>query len=122
MVITGGSAMNRAKRNRLPRATQKQKESCALFCVISKIGEKRVDTLIQRWNSMEVNQHGQGGDGDLGDGILLCLMKLGLSHVDIRSFLKVGGYCCSRVYNISSNQEKVPTGANARFCRRRRRR
>ena len=34
-------------------------------------------------------------------------MKLGLSHIEIRSFLKVGGYRCSRVYNISSNREKV---------------
>ena len=54
-----------------------------------------------------MHHHGCGGDGDIGHRILLCLMKLGLSHIEIRSFLKVGGHCCSRVYNISSNREKV---------------
>ena len=74
MASTGGSATNQAPCNRAPPVTWKGRKDNALLRVEKKIGRERMETLKERWANLNVCQHGKGGDGDIGDGFLLCLM------------------------------------------------
>ena len=65
MFITGGSATNRATRNRAPRISLEERKIRASVRVVSKLGQDRVDTLRERWGTLVVSRHGPGGDGDI---------------------------------------------------------
>ena len=62
--------------------------------------------LQHRWNSLDTKL--KKGDKDIGDGILMCLQKIGLSAIEIRSFLKVGGSRLSRIIKFTTNCNAAP--------------
>ena len=60
-----------------------------------------MNSLSDQWKRLETIRHGLDSDGDVGDGIILCLMRCGLSFIEIRSVLPVGGYRLSRLKHFT---------------------
>ena len=65
--------MHRARCNGRPRKTEKMKEKEAREKVIKMEGEDRVRKVQQKWRSLDTHHHNFDGDGDIGNGILICL-------------------------------------------------
>ena len=68
-------------------------------CLIS-LGEDCIKILKKKWSEMGTSDHRATGDRDIGDGILLCLRKIGLSNLDLWSILPVGGSRTSGIQGI----------------------
>ena len=47
------------------------------------------------------------GDGNIADVILVCLLKIGLSTIEIQSMIKVGGLQLTRLRKFATNQDRV---------------
>ena len=102
--VVGGSAMHRPKKPSCRQKTWAEKKRDAQIRAINFIGKARIEALTKNWNAMSsVQSHGVRGDGDVADGILICLQKIGLSDIEIRSFLPVGGSRLHRVRQFVTN-------------------
>ena len=107
--VSGGSAMHRARHNGRPRKTEKMKEEEAREKVITMVGEDQVRKLQQKWRSLDTHRHNFNGDGDIGDGILICLQKFGLSCIHICATLGCGA---SRLTKLNQSQKTGHTPAS----------
>ena len=58
---------------------------------IAKIGTEQVSSIQKQWCTLDTKRHGHLGDGNIGDSILVCLMKVGLRTMEIQSVIKVRG-------------------------------
>ena len=101
---SGDYAMHRPNNQVAPRISYSEQKIKASARVVYKLTQERADRLRAQWDSM-------GSDGDAVDGLLVCLIKYGLSHIEIKSFLPVGGYRLSRlkkvyVYNKGKSERK----------------
>ena len=47
------------------------------------------------------------GDGNIADRFLLCLLKIGLSTIEIQSMIKVRGLRLTRLRKFTTNQDRV---------------
>ena len=56
---------------------------------------ERIYMIEMRWYNLNVRRHGTGGDYDLADDILICLIKIGLSQIEIKSILSTDIHCAS---------------------------
>ena len=45
-----------------------------------------IKNILKRWSTLDTYRHGCVSDGDIGDKILLCLLKVHMSTVEIQSF------------------------------------
>ena len=98
--------MHRAKINAKPKKTDFMKKSDARERVINFLGKERVQKLQEKWESLDTSNHSFDGDGDICDGILLCLRNMGLSFIQIRSILNVGNSRLTRITKINKDQKK----------------
>ena len=75
--VVGGGAIHRPKKNSRPVKTFKQKKRNVLVRARNVVGERRIKSLQHNWKEMNdnVKSHGYRGDGNVGDGILICLQK-----------------------------------------------
>ena len=90
----GGSSQTivyRNKRQKCDRAAN------ASSCVESKVGAEEITELLETWKSLDAREHAEG------DGIILALIKLGVSQIEIRSMLGVGGYRVCRLQKAFQN-------------------
>ena len=76
-------------------------------CAIEKLGTEQVSAIQRQWRTLDTQRHGHLGYGNIGDGILVCLMKVGLSIMEIQSVIKVGGYQLTRLKKITSNSDSI---------------
>ena len=106
---SGGCSMHRPTRRTNKRIISygDRKETVYARTLI-KLGEERVQALKHRWASMKTGVHGHRGDGDVADGIIICLKQLNLSNVMIRSFIPVGGTRLARVDKLMADMSKKP--------------
>ena len=90
---------------------KKLEKSCArvvaLFAKEDVCGKEKIKKIQDHWENLATHCHEVGCDSDIGDGILLCLSKIGLSDKEIRSILKVGGSRLAWLRNFTSNAERI---------------
>ena len=79
----------------------------ARACAIKTLNHWRVHAIHQRWDSLNTTKHRHMGDGNITNRILLCLLKIGLSTIEIQSMIKVGGWQLNRLQNFTTNQDRV---------------
>ena len=101
--------MHRARRICCPRKTEKMKKEEARWKVMTMLGEDRVRKLQQKWRSLDTHRHTFDGDGDNGNGILICLQNFGLSCIQIRATL---GCSTSRLTKLNQSQKADHTPAS----------
>ena len=65
--------MHRARRNGRPRKTEKMKEEEAGEKVMKMVGADRLRKLQQKWRSLDTHRHNFDGDGDISNGIFICI-------------------------------------------------
>lgn len=80
---SGGGAMHRLTKQAKKRQTYKEKKENAYYHDLGVLGEPRINNLQERWSQLPNNNRRNSYVGYLGDGILLCLKKLGLSCIEI---------------------------------------
>ena len=86
----------------------KHKKLEVLACAINKLNHRRVHAIHQMWDSLNTTKHGHMKDGNIANGIFLCLLKIGLSTIEIQSMIKVGGESrLTRLQKITTNQDRV---------------
>ena len=79
-----------------PRQNYADKKHNTLRRVQVVLGLDRISSIQRKWNSLDTKNHSKG-DGDIGDGILLCLQRIGLSQVKIQAILRVGSSRLTRI-------------------------
>ena len=79
----------------------------ALTCAIKKLNHRRVHAIQQKWDSLNTTKHGHMGYGNIANGILLCLLKIGLSTIKIQSMIKMGCSGLTRLRKFTTNQGRV---------------
>jgi hypothetical protein len=67
----------------------------ALKSVTEKIGESAIAKLQTDWGNLKTN-HGES-EWELADGMLITLLRQGLSQIQIKSVLPVGGARIARI-------------------------
>ena len=65
--------------------------------------------MQQKWKSLDTHSHNFDRDGDIGDGILICLQNFGLSCIQIRVTLGCGA---SRLTKLNWSQKSGRTPAS----------
>ena len=120
MIRTSGTRMHRPERDGKGKVSKwpQLKENAFKRCLFT-LGEERIEILKEKWSGMDTTDRGATGDGDIGDGILLCLRNLGLSILEIRSILPVGGSRMTRLQSleqgpISKIRKKIPVDSQRR--------
>ena len=101
-LVSGGLAMYRARHNHFPRKIEKMKEEEAREKLIKMLGKDQVRKLQQKWKSLDTHRHNFDRDGDIGDGILICLKNFGLSCIHICDTIICG---TSKLTKINQSQK-----------------
>ena len=96
--------MHRPPRKRRMRKSEHDKERDALIRTNNVLGAERLKSIQEKWSTLDTKRHGPAGDGDLADGILTCLQKCGLSHIEIRAALKCGSGRLTWLRHRKSNE------------------
>ena len=108
----GGFTMHRTARNHQEKKTYAEKKTDARLRAESEIGRDQIKNILERWSTLETHRHGCASDGDIGDGILLCLLKLDMSTVEIQSFLPVGSSRLTRLRKFQSHSNNLRVRAH----------
>jgi hypothetical protein len=104
-MITGGSALHRPTRTVIPRQSTLQKFEKALQRAKEKLGgEENWKKVKESWNILKTGHLEE--DQDKGNGIVISLINLGLSEIEIRSFLGCGSSRISRM------KQRIEAGEN----------
>ena len=97
----GGSQQTVIQRVRRQQGEPKSRKESALQRVISKLGEARVEKIRTDWGAME---SGVGGSEWMqSEGIIISLLQCGLSEIEIRAVIPVGGSKIDRLRKMLHN-------------------
>ena len=99
---TGGSAALKPKRQRKPRKTAKEKTASAAARAIKKYGEETINSLKENWQILQ----SLDSNSEETKGFLISMIVMGMSQIEIRSVIPVGGY------KVAALQKRVALGDN----------
>ena len=99
---TGGSAALKPKRQRKPRKTAKEKTASAAARAIEKYGEETINGLKENWQILQ----SLDSNSEETKGFLISMIAMGMSQIEIRSIIPVGGY------KVAALQKRVALGDN----------
>ena len=97
---TGGSAALKPKRQRKPRKTAKEKTASAAARAIKKYGEETINSLKENWQILQ----SLDSNSEETKGFLISMIVMGMSQIEIRSVIPVGGY------KVAALQKRVALG------------
>ena len=103
--VSSRGTMHQPSCNAQRRKDYAHKKLEALARAIKKLNHWRVHAIQQRWDSLSTTKHGHMGDGNIANGILLCLLKTGLSTIEIKSMIKFGGLQLTRLQKNTTNHK-----------------
>ena len=84
---TGGSAGMLQRRIVNTRKTTNERFASALERAVEKIGDVEAKVIKASWDCLD-HGYGQEEHGE-GDGIIINLINLNLSHIELRAFLRI---------------------------------
>lgn len=93
---TGGSSQTLPKRQRKKPPANSKVNAYEGAC--KRLGKEEVLRLRAQWEEMDTKFGGK--EFEQGEGMVISLLKQGLSHVMIRAVLGVGGYRVSRLQKV----------------------
>lgn len=97
---SGGSAALRPKRQRKPRKSNEEKRASAEKRVIERYGAETVNGLRENWQILNALD----GDSEEAKGFIISMISMGMSQIEIRSIIPVGGY------RVAAWQKRVALG------------
>jgi hypothetical protein len=102
---TGGSSRLKPHRDRQSRQTVEEKNQSAKVRAIEKYGAIFISGLQQHWSFLDTDDN----EAEIADGIIMGLIVMGMSNIEIRNTIKIGGHRLQRLRNrIKLGEDYIP--------------